>query len=99
MRKTSTKERFAKELVIAIIVSIAIQTPFAFLMTHFGLHSSLGAVYYIFYMPASWLADAIRLPSTELVLFVLQEIVLIAIILLLTAIYKRIRQVKKVIVD
>ena len=83
-------------LVRACLIAFAIQVPFVILMSNVGLHSALGGVWYIFYLPAFMIVGAIGLGMTSEVSTIIegvivQEMLLTALILFLLAAYRRAR--------
>jgi hypothetical protein len=86
------------------LIAFAIQVPFVILMRNVGLHSALGGVWYIFYLPAFMIVGAIGLDMTSEVSTIIkgvivQEILLTLLILLLMHVYNRSRPPAKVSVD
>jgi hypothetical protein len=78
------------------LIAFAIQVPFVILMSNVGLHSALGGVWYIFYLPAFMIVGAIGLDMTSEVSTIIkgvivQEILLTSLILRLMQVYNRAR--------
>ena len=83
----------------AIIVAFAIQLPFLILTNFIGVHSPLGSVWVVFYLPVIWLLDLARVPGISpfpdiLVFALVQEIILLVLILSLTALWVRVKAVR-----
>jgi DMSO/TMAO reductase YedYZ heme-binding membrane subunit len=87
-------------LLLAALIAFVIQLPFLVLMNFVGIHSTLGAVWVIFYLPAILLFDKIGLKTTSSFTTVvkaaaIQEILLASIILCVMLMFKRKKQTKK----
>jgi hypothetical protein len=89
-----------RRLFFACLIAFVMQMPFLVLMNIAGVHSALGGMWVFFYLPAVLIGGKIGMTmtspfSTIVKIVVIQEILLASIILLLMALYTRIRQSSK----
>lgn len=71
---------------LAILIAFAIQVPFLILMNLVGIHSTVGGIWVLFYLPATWLLDITGVPNMPafaniLVIALFQEVILGVLIL------------------
>lgn len=87
-------------LLLAALIAFAIQIPFLILMNLNGIHSALGGVWYLFYLPAFLIVGAIGLDmtspfSTIVKGAVIQEILRASIIFYVMLMFQRNKQADK----
>jgi uncharacterized membrane protein YhaH (DUF805 family) len=85
-----------------LLIAFVIQLPFLILMSFAGVHSALGGAWVIFYLPAILLLDKIAstTPGTApffetVVIVAIQELILLAVIFPVMALYIHVRRGKK----
>lgn len=96
MKDVPQKRATVRRLLLAIIIAFLVQCPFLILMNFAGVHSALGGVWVVFYLPAIWLLDRTGIPDisqfvTTLALILFQEIVLLCVIVPLIALCVRVK--------
>ena len=84
----------------ALLAALVIQVPFLILMMFVGIHSALGGVWFVFYLPTIWLLEILRVPNFSpfldtLIIALLQEIILLVLILPLMILWVRVKSTRK----
>lgn len=87
-----------RRLFRAVLIGTTIQVPFLILMNVAGIHSALGGVWFLFYMPAFLVLALFGLPtpksvpsSTIIEVALIQEIILVGVVLTFMARYRHFR--------
>lgn len=89
-----------RRVFLAVGVAFVIQLPFLILMNVAGVHSALGGVWLVFYLPSIWLLDKMGAPTISpfksiLEATLIQKIILLCIIVPLMALGARLKSRKK----
>lgn len=92
--------KFMRSVFLALIIAFVIQLPFLILMSSAGVHSALGGVWVVFYLPAIWLLDKAGVPdippfATTLVLILFQEVILLIMVVPLMALWIHLKAGKR----
>lgn len=91
-----------RHLIRAVLIAATVQLPFLVLMNVAGVHSALGGVWVVFYIPAILVLYKTGLPEPGLSPFlatlqicVIQEIILVGFIVTFMALYRHFRLQRK----
>lgn len=84
---------------LAIFIALLIQSPFLILMNGVGVHSALGGVWVIFYLPAIWLLDRTGIPNMSqfmnvLMIALFQDVILVILILSFMTLSMRVKPIR-----